>query len=54
MRSGMKIVFATGNRHKLQEAREIFTGVEVLSILDFDKNFDPDEYGKSFLENAVI
>ena len=50
----MRIVFATGNKHKLQEAREIFTGVEVLSILDFDKNFDPDEYGKTFLENAVI
>ncbi|HOW51215.1 MAG TPA: RdgB/HAM1 family non-canonical purine NTP pyrophosphatase [bacterium] len=50
----MKIVFATGNKHKLQEAREIFTGVEVISILDFDKNFDPDEYGKTFLENAVI
>lgn len=50
----MKIVFATGNKHKLQEAREIFTGVEVLSILDFDKDFDPDEYGKTFLENAVI
>ncbi len=50
----MKIVFATGNKHKLQEAREIFTGVEILSILDFDKDFDPEEYGKTFLENAVI
>ena len=50
----MKLVFATGNKHKLQEAREIFTGVEILSILEFDKDFDPDEYGKTFLENAVI
>ncbi|HNT28228.1 MAG TPA: RdgB/HAM1 family non-canonical purine NTP pyrophosphatase [bacterium] len=50
----MRIVFATGNEHKLREAREIFTGVEILSILEFDKAFDPDEYGKSFLENAVI
>ncbi|HSA32492.1 MAG TPA: RdgB/HAM1 family non-canonical purine NTP pyrophosphatase [bacterium] len=50
----MRVVFATGNKHKLQEAREIFTGVEILSILDLDKAFDPDEYGKSFLENAVI
>lgn len=50
----VKIVFATGNKHKLQEAREIFTGVEILSILDFDKDFDPEEYGKTFLENAVI
>jgi XTP/dITP diphosphohydrolase len=50
----MKIVFATGNKHKLLEAREIFTGVELLSILDFDKDFDPEEYGKTFLENAVI
>lgn len=50
----MKIIFATGNKHKLQEAREIFSGVEILSILEFDKDFDPDEYGKSFLENAVI
>jgi len=50
----MKLVFATGNRHKLQEAREIFTGIEILSILDFDKAFDPEEYGKTFLENAII
>jgi len=50
----MKIVFATGNTHKLREAREIFVGVEVLSILECDTTFDPEEYGKTFLENAVI
>jgi len=50
----MKLVFATGNRHKLQEAREIFTTVEVLSIAEFVDGFDPEEYGKTFLENAVI
>lgn len=50
----MKIVFATGNRHKLKEAREIFSIVEILSIADFVSSFDPEEYGKTFLENAVI
>ncbi len=50
----MRLVFATGNRHKLQEAREIFSAVEILSIADFVDSFDPEEHGKTFLENAVI
>ena len=50
----MKIVFATGNKGKLKEAREIFTGHEIISIKEFDRGFAPDETGETFFQNAVI
>ncbi|MBP7434017.1 non-canonical purine NTP pyrophosphatase, partial [bacterium] len=50
----MKIVFATGNKGKLKEAREIFTGHEIISIKEFDRGFAPDETGDTFFQNAVI
>jgi len=50
----MKIVFATGNKGKLKEAREIFAGFEIVSIKEFDSGFAPDETGDSFFQNAVI
>ena len=50
----MKIVFATGNKGKLKEAREIFKDHEVLSIKDFASDFNPEEKGDTFLQNAVI
>ena len=50
----MKIVFATGNKGKLKEAREIFTGHEIISIKEFDPGFAPDETGETFFQNAVI
>ena len=48
----MKLVFATGNAHKLSEARAILSGVgmEVESY----KGPEPKESGTSFLENALI
>jgi len=48
----MKLVFATGNAHKLAEASAILAraGIEVLSY----KGPEPKETGVSFLENAMI
>lgn len=49
----IKIVFATGNPHKLQEINEISKGSGVEFILPPD-NFDPDETGATFEENSYI
>ncbi|HNW82371.1 MAG TPA: RdgB/HAM1 family non-canonical purine NTP pyrophosphatase [bacterium] len=50
----MKIIFASGNKGKLKEAREIFAGHEIISIKDLCSDFNPEEKGGSFLQNAVI
>jgi XTP/dITP diphosphohydrolase len=50
----MKIIFASGNKGKLKEAREIFQGMEVVSMKDVCPSFGPDETGTSFLQNAVL
>lgn len=49
----IKIVFATGNSHKLQEINEISKGSGIEFILPSD-NFDPDETGITFEENSYI
>lgn len=49
----MKIVFATGNAHKLQEINEIAAGTNIEFILPPD-GFDPVEDGKTFEENSLI
>ena len=50
----MELVFATGNRHKLQEA-ELILGSRIpeLRLVPHDGS-DPVESGTSFLENALI
>ena len=48
-----KIVFATGNPHKLQEVNEIASGSGVEFILP-PPEFDPVESGLTFAENSVI
>ena len=50
---GMKIVFATGNPHKLQELKAIAGDCEIEFILPPD-GFDPVEDGKTFEENSFI
>ncbi len=50
----MKLVFATGNKGKLKEASEIFKNWEIVSISDFTDNFDVEENGSTFLQNAAI
>ena len=48
-----KIVFATGNAHKLQEINEISAGSGIEFILP-PEGFDPVEDGKTFEENSLI
>lgn len=49
----MKIVFATGNQHKLQELREIAGDCDIEFVLP-PENFNPVENGTSFEENSLI
>ena len=49
----IKIVFATGNPHKLQEINEISKGSGIEFILP-PTDFDPDETGTTFEENSYI
>ena len=49
----IKIVFATGNPHKLQEINEISKGAGIEFILP-PVGFDPDETGSTFEENSFI
>lgn len=49
----IKIVFATGNPHKLQEINEISKGSGIEFILP-PVGFDPDETGTTYEENSFI
>ena len=50
------IIFATGNKGKIREIRDIITDpdTEVLSMKEAGVAADPDESGTSFEENALI
>lgn len=50
------IIFATGNKGKIREIKEIITDpdTEVLSMREAGVEADPDETGTSFAENALI
>ncbi|MDD3789155.1 MAG: non-canonical purine NTP diphosphatase [Petrimonas sp.] len=50
-----KIVFATNNKHKLDEIRKITAGkIEILSLSDIDCHDDIPETGVTLEENALI
>ena len=49
-----KLIFATGNKGKLKEAKEIFKNFDIISIFDFVSNFSPQEREYSFIENVSI
>ena len=50
-----KIVFATNNKHKLDEIRKITTGrIEILSLSDINCNEEIEETGTTLEENALI
>ena len=49
-----KLIVATGNRHKLQEIREIFPETQVISAADAGFTQDVEETGRTFEENALI
>ena len=50
------IIFATGNKGKIREIRDIITDpdIEVLSMKEAGVAADPDESGTTFEENALI
>ncbi|MDR3341715.1 MAG: RdgB/HAM1 family non-canonical purine NTP pyrophosphatase [Treponema sp.] len=50
----MTIWFATGNIHKKQELQAILSGHGIKIPADRGIDFDPDETGTSFLENALL
>ena len=51
----MKLVFATNNKHKLQEVRDILgSRVEVMSLADINCYDDIPETGETLEENALI
>lgn len=51
----MKLIFATGNKGKLREAREILgPGYEVLSPADLGLDAEVEETGSTFQENSLI
>ena len=49
-----KIVVASGNKHKTEEIRAIFKGVELVTMRDAGFDGDIEETGKTFKENALI
>ncbi len=51
-----QIIFATGNKDKMREIREIMegTGYEILSMKEAGVAADPEEDGTTFEENALI
>lgn len=54
----MKVIFATGNKDKMFEIREILSGMgevsHVLSMKEAGIDIDPEENGTTFEENALI
>lgn len=53
MLNTMKLLLATKNMHKWREFQRIFDGHEVLLPEDLELNFQFEEQGSSFLENAL-
>ncbi len=52
----MKIIFATGNKHKFEEVKKLFedTDVELLSLNDFSVKPNIIEDAETFEENSLI
>lgn len=54
--SNYKILFATGNAHKLEEVRKVLSHLpyEIISLKDLGITYDIPETGKTLEENATI
>ena len=52
----MKLLAATGNKHKIKEISRILSplGYEVITPAELGIDIDPEETGTTFLENATI
>ena len=51
-----KVIFATGNKNKLEEVRQILSGLdlEVFSMKDAGFDIEIEENGSSFAENSLL
>lgn len=49
-----KIIVASGNAGKIKEIKQIFTGIEIISMHELGFDGDIGETGSTFEENAVI
>jgi XTP/dITP diphosphohydrolase len=49
----MNIILASGNPHKLEEFERIFSGHSIRTPKDYGIDFDHEETGNSYLENAL-
>ena len=49
-----KIVLASGNKHNIKEISDMLTGYEVIGYKDMGLDFEIEENGNSFYENALI
>ncbi len=49
-----QIIFATGNKDKLVEIREILSGAEIIAMSETGFDREIEENGKDFRENALI
>lgn len=51
-----KILVASGNKGKIKEITELLQpyGIEIISTLDYPYLPEPDEDGKTFIDNAII
>lgn len=54
----MKIIYGTGNQHKIEEIKTLFNNhnieTEILSLKDINFNEDIEENGETFEENSMI
>ena len=48
-----RIIFASNNKNKINEIKEIFKDYEILSLKDINCNIDITEDGNTFYENAL-
>ncbi|MDE7306343.1 MAG: RdgB/HAM1 family non-canonical purine NTP pyrophosphatase [Clostridia bacterium] len=50
----VRIAVASGNKNKIREIKQIFKGIEIVSMHDLGFDGDIDETGETFKENALI
>ncbi len=48
------LVLASGNKHKIKEIQQMLPDYEVVGYKDFGLDFEIEENGKTFYENALI
>ena len=54
MSEKQKLVLASGNKHKIREISQMLPEFEVVGYKDFGLDFEIEEDGKTFYENALI